>query len=356
LLSAEWPAVVVAAALAVMILLFGGGLILGALQALGHLPGAGMAQLTTDHFTRVLTDPDFLTSLGLTFHIALTSTVIAAVASVLLALTLTRWAVHNRLVHFVLQVPLTVPHLVVAVSMLFLLAPAGLAARLAAALGLIASPGQFPLLVNDRWAVGILLVYIWKEIPFITLMVLSVLQNAGGELSERWFFPGLWPQQWGLRAWQHLLDAAGGQVASGLLQSTALAAVTAAVSLAAGVPAGRALGRSAGLGRRGPAAGALLSGRSMAGRRQHRGQLGQLHRQPRPGNDPPGGLGNAPLGRSVHRPVPFLLAVRAVDGGMAPRYRESRPWGVRALNSLPRSFRTPTVPPCGLVSGTEWPR
>jgi putative spermidine/putrescine transport system permease protein len=173
-----------APALAVMILLFGGGLALGALQALGHLPGAGMAQLTTDHFIRVLTDPDFLTSLGLTFHIALTSTVIAAVASVLLALALTRWAVHNRLVQFVLQVPLTVPHLVVAVSMLFLLAPAGLAARLAAALGLIASPGQFPLLVNDRWAVGILLVYIWKEIPFITLMVLSVLQNAGGELIE----------------------------------------------------------------------------------------------------------------------------------------------------------------------------
>lgn len=171
-----------APALAVMILLFGGGLILGALQALGQLPGAGMAELTTAHFTRVITDPDFLTSLGLTFHIALTSTVIAAIVSV--ALALTRWAVRIRLVHFVLQVPLTVPHLVVAVSMLFLLAPAGLIARLAAGAGLIASPGEFPLLVNDRWAIGILLVYVWKEIPFITLMVLSVLQNTGGELIE----------------------------------------------------------------------------------------------------------------------------------------------------------------------------
>lgn len=173
-----------APALAVMLLLFGGGLVLGTLQALGYLPGAGMAQLTTDHFTRVLTDPDFLTSLGLTFHVALTSTVIAAVVSVLLALALTRWAAGSRPVHFVLQIPLTVPHLVVAVSMLFLLAPAGLAARLAAGLGLIASPGEFPLLVNDRWAIGILLAYIWKEIPFITLMVLSVLQNAGDELLE----------------------------------------------------------------------------------------------------------------------------------------------------------------------------
>jgi putative spermidine/putrescine transport system permease protein len=177
-------AVLLAPALAVMLLLFGGGLALGALQALGHLPGAGMAELTADHFTRVLLDPDFPTSLGLTFHIALTSTVIAAIVSVLLALALTRWAVSSRLVHFVLQVPLTVPHLVVAVSMLFLLAPAGLIARLAAGAGLIASPGEFPLLVNDRWAFGILLVYVWKEIPFITLMVLSVLQNAGGELLE----------------------------------------------------------------------------------------------------------------------------------------------------------------------------
>ncbi len=71
-------------------------------------------------------------------------------------------------------------------------------------------------------------------LPFLPLVLWS--------LSERWFFPGLWPQQWGLRAWQHVLDAAGGQVASGLLQSTLLAAVTAAVSLVIGVPAGRALG------------------------------------------------------------------------------------------------------------------
>jgi putative spermidine/putrescine transport system permease protein len=71
-------------------------------------------------------------------------------------------------------------------------------------------------------------------LPFLPLVLWS--------LSERWFFPGPWPQQWGLRAWQHLLDAGGSQVASGLAQSSALAAATAAVSLVVGVPAGRALG------------------------------------------------------------------------------------------------------------------
>jgi putative spermidine/putrescine transport system permease protein len=173
-----------APALAVMGLLFGGGLILGGLQALGHLPTAGMDELTGRHFTRVLCDPDFLRSFGLTLYIALTSTVAAAAISVALALALTRLAIRSRVVHFMLQVPLTVPHLVVAVSMVFLLSPAGLIARLAATVGLIASPADFPLLVNDRWSVGILLAYVWKEIPFITLMVLSVLQNAGDELIE----------------------------------------------------------------------------------------------------------------------------------------------------------------------------
>jgi putative spermidine/putrescine transport system permease protein len=171
-------------ALAVIVLLFGGGLLLGGLQALGHLPAAGMDQLTGRHFTRVLADPDFLRSFGLTLYIALTSTLAAAVISVILALALTRLAVHRRSVHFVLQIPLTVPHLVVAVSMVLLLAPAGLLSRLAAAVGIIGSPADFPLLVNDRWSAGILAAYVWKEIPFITLMILSVLHNAGNELIE----------------------------------------------------------------------------------------------------------------------------------------------------------------------------
>lgn len=86
----------------------------------------------------------------------------------------------------------------------------------------------------------------WRQSTLAAAIVLTValpfLPLVLWSLSQRWFFPELWPQQWGLRAWQHLLAAAGGQVASGLLQSTLLAAVTAAVSLVVGVPAGRALG------------------------------------------------------------------------------------------------------------------
>lgn len=171
-------------ALGAIVILFGGGLALGLLQALGYLPALGFSDIGLHHFIHVLQDPDFGTSLVLTLYIASTSTLAAAVISIVLALSLLRWGATNKIVHFFLQIPLTVPHLVIAIAITFLLTPAGMLSRLCSHLGLISSPADFPLLVNDGWGVGILVVYIWKEIPFITFMLLAVMHNMGTELLE----------------------------------------------------------------------------------------------------------------------------------------------------------------------------
>ena len=171
-------------ALAVVMALFGGGLALGLIQGLGYLPAAGMDSLTVIHFTNVLGDPDFFDSLLLTLYISVTSTVVAALISIAMALILVSVAQKNRIVHFVFQIPLTVPHLVIAVAVVFMLAPAGLVSRMAIKLGIIDSSALFPLLINDRWGIGILLTYVWKEIPFITLMILAVLRHSGMELLD----------------------------------------------------------------------------------------------------------------------------------------------------------------------------
>jgi putative spermidine/putrescine transport system permease protein len=173
-----------APALAVVVVLFGGGLALGFIQGLGHLPAAGMSSLTFDHFARVLADPDFLESLGLTFYLSLAATIIAAAVSIAAALALNRLAGRSRAIQFILQIPLTVPHLVIAVATVFMLTPSGLLARALQNFGLISSAEAFPLLVNDPWGVGIVVAYVWKEVPFITLMILAVLQASGAELLE----------------------------------------------------------------------------------------------------------------------------------------------------------------------------
>ncbi len=171
-------------ALCLIVLLFGGGLVLGLLQALGYSLSQDTAAIGLQHFLHVLQDPDFGKSLILTLYISITSTLIAAVISVLLAVALMRWAAESRAINFILQIPLTVPHLVIAISVILLLGPAGLFSRLFTSLSIIQNPAAFPLLVNDDWGFGILCVYIWKEVPFITFMLLSVLNNMGTELTE----------------------------------------------------------------------------------------------------------------------------------------------------------------------------
>ena len=174
----------VAPALVVVVVLFGGGLVLGLIQSLGHLPAAGLKSLSFKHFINVLGDPDFSQSLILTLYVAAASTVIAAAISIVMAIFLLSLSEKSRMIHFIFQIPLTVPHLVIAVAMVFMLTPTGLLSRLVVKFGLIDSSAAFPLLVNDRWGIGIILTYVWKEIPFITLMILSVLRRSGVELLE----------------------------------------------------------------------------------------------------------------------------------------------------------------------------
>jgi putative spermidine/putrescine transport system permease protein len=174
----------IAPALFVVVVLFGGGLLLGLIQSLSHSTAADMGTLTFEHFVNVLYDPDFLHSLMLTIYISVTSTAVAAVLSIVMALILVTLSGKYRFVHFIFQIPLTVPHLVIAVAVVFMLSPTGFFSRLFIKFGLIDSSGAFPLLINDGWGIGIMLTYVWKEIPFITLMILSVLHRTGVELLE----------------------------------------------------------------------------------------------------------------------------------------------------------------------------
>ena len=72
---------------------------------------------------------------------------------------------------------LAFPHLVWAVALLLFLSQSGLLARWAAALGLITTPSDFPIFVRSPFGLGIILSYISKEIPFLTIIILAVLRS-----------------------------------------------------------------------------------------------------------------------------------------------------------------------------------
>ena len=170
-------------ALAVVLLLFGGGLLLALLQSVGYVPVIGRYDFSLDAYRQVFARQDFYRSLLLTVWIAGASTAVATILAVAAALALRRGFRGKRWVTFIFQLNIPIPHLVGAVGILFLFAQSGFLARLAYLVGFITEPAQFPALIYDRYALGIILEYVWKSTSFIGVIVLANLQ-AGGDAYE----------------------------------------------------------------------------------------------------------------------------------------------------------------------------
>ena len=172
-------ALLLAPALAVIVVLFFGGLAVGVMRSFNYMPVIGLTEPNLHAYVAVFTDQEFYLSFLLTFHIAFTSTVISAVLAIGAALVLRRHFIGRVVVNFLFQLNLTVPHLVGAIGILYLFSQSGSFARLAAEWGMIARPSEFPALVFDPYAIGIILQYVWKEIPFIGIIVLANMQALG---------------------------------------------------------------------------------------------------------------------------------------------------------------------------------
>lgn len=177
--EAGWqPYLMVAPAVITILVVFGGGLLVGVTQSMGYLPVLGMTEITLRHYVDILTDLRFYTALGLTFAIAAASTLLAAAVAVAAAMVLRKGFRGSQVVTFLYQLPLPVPHLVAAAGLVMLLTQSGLVARALHGVGIVGQPGDFPPIFFDRSSLGIILVYVWKEAPFIGLVLLAVLKGV----------------------------------------------------------------------------------------------------------------------------------------------------------------------------------
>ncbi|MEJ6394979.1 ABC transporter permease subunit [Gymnodinialimonas sp. 2305UL16-5] len=166
-------------AISVIGILFFGGLAIGLMRSFNYMPVIGLTEPNVDAYIAVFTDRDVYLSFLLSFHISFTSTLISCVLAVGAALLLRRVVLGRALINFLFQLNLTVPHLVGAIGILYLFSQSGVFARLAAEVDLIQRPADFPALVFDPFAIGIILQYVWKEVPFIGVIVLANMQTLG---------------------------------------------------------------------------------------------------------------------------------------------------------------------------------
>lgn len=156
----RWRAVV--PALLATLLLFGGALT-GALRtSLAPLPGQAV---TLAAWRRVLTDPRFHEAALFTIALA----VVATLVSVLLAVPIAALLRARRAVQALVALPVLLPHLLVAVVVVLWLGPGGLVDRLVA---------DLPQVVRAPSGLGIVLVYVLKEVPFLVLLLLAVWDDG----------------------------------------------------------------------------------------------------------------------------------------------------------------------------------
>ena len=126
----------------------------------------------------------FWTGLALNLWVSFVSTFIAAAFALFGALAIRKTFFAKKFCNFIYSLNLPMPHLVVAVGMIFVFSQSGLLARMFTQIGYIGSPSEFPVLVKDRYGFGIILAYIWKESAFFFIILMSVLQSLGENFEE----------------------------------------------------------------------------------------------------------------------------------------------------------------------------
>ena len=178
------PYLLVAPLLIFLTLTFVYALAYGVIQSLHAGSGALGGSITLQHYRTVLSDREFLVSLGATISVAVIATLISNVLGGLLALIMLRAGTHGKFLQRVLQLPIILPHLIVVIMVIQLFSQTGFIARLVWWLGLIDNPNQFPLLVYDRLAIGILLVYLYKQVPFVAMLAYDTLRGISGKYAE----------------------------------------------------------------------------------------------------------------------------------------------------------------------------
>jgi putative spermidine/putrescine transport system permease protein len=174
------PWISLAPALTIVLVLLGASFFYAIAQSLGIISSIGQGEITINAYRDTVNlHSEFWTSLVFSLWISIASTLISSAIALLLAVWLSEHRGNTDTL--ALNWNLAFPHLVWSVALLLFLSQSGLLARWVAMIGLISTPADFPVIVRDRAGIGIILSYIGKEIPFLTLIILAVLRSQSIE-------------------------------------------------------------------------------------------------------------------------------------------------------------------------------
>lgn len=154
------------------------------LQSLGYIPAFDMTEITLKYYRQVFSEPALLASVKVSLMIAFISSVLAAVFGVVLCAALVvNGKVRNKVLQIV-RIPILVPHTIVALFVIMFFSQNGLLARILFHLGMLDTQADFPAVLFSTNNVGIIMAYLWKEIPFVAYFVLALMAAISTTLGE----------------------------------------------------------------------------------------------------------------------------------------------------------------------------
>lgn len=149
----------------------------GTLQSLYTSVESGMSDMSLSQHPNPfwayneIAKTSFLHSLGITAGVSACIALLAGVLGLLISIFLATCSERWKWLRILFQLPMGIPHLLAAYILMQVLMQTGWYARIAFHLGWIDSFEKFPVLVHDDWGISVVLAYLWKEVPFIVLLI-----------------------------------------------------------------------------------------------------------------------------------------------------------------------------------------
>lgn len=177
------PYLLIAPAALLLLFIMGVGICTCILQSLGYFPLIGLDSITFDYYKEILSNQQFINSLILSLKTSIISSLIATIIGILLAYLMTK-SKFSKLRYFLLNLPIIVPHIIVVMLAFAVFSKTGIIARILYNLNLINDSREFVSLVNDKAGIGIIIVYIYKGMPFIAITVYNILKSLDFKLED----------------------------------------------------------------------------------------------------------------------------------------------------------------------------
>lgn len=164
------------------VLLF--GVFAGVVQSFGIIPALNLNTWTLDYYRDLFSNPSFLASLYFSLRIALVSSILSLLIGLFFCYIMLQFPKIEKRMLFTVQVPIIIPHLIVALFIIILFGKVGWLARLFYFLGFENAQSWFSSFIYDSKGRGVILAYLWKEVPFIIFYCYPLLRRVDKELGE----------------------------------------------------------------------------------------------------------------------------------------------------------------------------